>query len=302
MTFLEKYELLKKSIPVPAVENDTQSVGCEYSDGMIASKNCFYCEGLKQEDCIYAILSGYSTNIADCLHTHQSEKCYACVACSKCHSSTYLFDCNNSTDCHYSALLNSCSDCTGCVGLTHKKYCIFNKQFSEGEYKKRVEELKMEKPEILLAQMIDLKQKIPHQASTQFNSENCPYGDYIYDSKNCYWVFNSLSNENSGYAFDTTGLLNCWDMYRGGGAPGNGQKSERCYEMFFSRFNYECAYLNHSDKCTNCIYGDWLTNCNDCFGCIGLKSKKYCILNNQLTKEQYEKTVKGIKKELGWKI
>ena len=38
------------------------------------------------------------------------------------------------------------------------------------------------------------------------------------------------------------------------------------------------------------------------FGCIGLKNKKYCILNNQLTKDQYEKAVREIKKELGWNL
>ncbi len=213
MTFLEKYELLKKSIPVPAVANDAQSVGCDYSDGMIASKNCFFCEGTFQEDCIYAFYSAHAKRLVDCLQTSQSERCYECVSCLKCHSCIYLIDCNNNTDCHFSALLNSCNDCFGCVGLTHKKYCIFNKQYNKEEYLKKVEELKKEKPEQLLAQLLKLKQQIPHPASQQFNCDNCPYGDHIWDSKNCYWCFNSLLNENSGYTFNTTGLLNCWDMH-----------------------------------------------------------------------------------------
>lgn len=34
--------------------------------------------------------------------------------------------------------------------------------------------------------------------------------------------------------------------------------------------------------------------CSDCFGCIGLQHKQYCILNKQYTKEEYEKLVPQI--------
>jgi hypothetical protein len=35
----------------------------------------------------------------------------------------------------------SCHDCFGCVGLHHKRFCIFNKQYSEADYKKLVEKI-----------------------------------------------------------------------------------------------------------------------------------------------------------------
>ncbi len=301
MTFFGKYELLKKSIPVPAMANDTQSVDCDFSDFMLASKNCYDCIGGYLEDCMYVDMGAFNTKMADCAFVYQSEKCYECVDSSKCHSCTYVMDCINSTDCHFSALLINCSDCFGCVDLTHKKYCIFNKQYIKEEYFIKVEELKKEKPEKILTKILELKQKLPHPANQQVSSENCPFGNYIYNSKNCYWSFNTLYSENSGYTFNTTGVRNCWDMFRCGGKPGSGPASERCYEMTHSLFNYDCAFLTLSEKCTNCFYGAWLINCSDCFGCIGLKNKKFCILNNQLTKEQYEKAVKEIKNELGWK-
>ena len=37
--------------------------------------------------------------------------------------------------------------------------------------------------------------------------------------------------------------------------------------------------------CENCH------NSRDCFGCVGLRNKQYCILNKQFTKEEYEKKV-----------
>ncbi len=302
MTFLEKYKLLKKSVPVSAVTIGPYTVDCEYVDYLFKSKNCYYSiEGFFLENCIYIDFATLSNKLADCTHLVESEKCYECVDCGKCHSCTYLFDCYNCTDCHFSALLNSCSDCFGCVGLIHKKYCIFNQQYSKDEYFKKVEELKKENPESIFRQMIELKKRMPHPASQQFDSDNCPYGNYIYNSKNCYWSFNTLYSQNSGYTYYCTLAKNCWDMFRSGGSKAENAVSERCYEMVYSRpSNYGCAFLTTSQNCTNSYYSTDLRNSSDCFGCVGLTNKKYCILNNQLTKGEYEKAVKEIRKDLGW--
>ncbi len=304
MTFLEKYELLKKSIPVPAVVAP-YSIDCDFVDNAFRSKNCYYCFGTAGlEDGMYTTIGGYGNKLVDCISVLKSEKCYQCIDSNNCHNCTYLLDCNNCTDCYYSAFLNNCTDCFGCVALTHKKYCIFNKQFSKEEYFEKIEGLKKEKPEKLLIKMFDLKQQIPHPASQQFNSENSPYGDYIYNSKNCYWTFFSYNLENSGYIFVGGFAKNCWDIFFSGKKGyQSGGLGERCYELVESGPSlYDCAFLTYCEFCTNCYYSSYLTNCVDCFGCVGLKNKKYCILNNQLTKEQYEKAVKEIKRELGWKF
>jgi hypothetical protein len=38
----------------------------------------------------------------------------------------------------------------------------------------------------------------------------------------------------------------------------------------------------------NVLYSYNCHGCNDCFGCIGLRNKQYCILNKQYSKEEYE--------------
>lgn len=45
---------------------------------------------------------------------------------------------------------------------------------------------------------------------------------------------------------------------------------------------------------TNVTYCDLCLYSTDCFGCVGLRRKKYCILNKQYTKEEYEKLVPQI--------
>ncbi len=301
MTFLEKFELLKKSIPVPAITIGPNTVECEYSDAIYIGKNCYHCfDGYKIFDSMFTNF-GWGNKVVDCEYVTESEKVYECVECTKCYNSTFLIDCNNSTDCHFSSLLNSCSDCFGCVGLTHKKYCIFNRQYSKEEYLKKVEELKKQEAQKNLKQMLEIKQTIPHPASQQANNENCAYGNYIYGSKNCYWCFNTYYSENSGFTYFSGAAKNCWDMFQAGGQPDIKIFSELCYENVYTDTCYNSAYLTFSDNCTNCSYSDHLLNCTDCFGCVGLKNKKCCILNNQLNQVQYEKAVKSIKNELGWK-
>jgi hypothetical protein len=298
MTFLDKYQLLKKSIPVQAFTGiDLEN--CELTDYTYSSKNCYFCfDSYKLENSIYC-RSCWGKNIVDCGSTYESELCYECTDCDRCYGSTYLLTSNNCKNCNFCAMCMSCSDCFGCVGLTHKQYCIFNKQYSEDEYHKKVAELKKESPEKILQMMLELKNKVPHPASQQNNNENCLYGDHIYDSKNSYWCFTGLSLENSGFIFEGAYLKNCWDCY----ALGDDKRiTELGYEVTDTNFIYHCAYISNSVNCTNCYYSSDLSNCSDCFGCVGLTNKKYCILNNQLTKEKYEETILNIKKELGWRV
>ena len=300
MTFLQKYELLKKSIPVPAV-GGLYNENCEVVDYIYYSKNCYFCfDSFKLEDSMYCI-SCWGKNLVDCDYVIECELCYECVNSNSCYSSTYLFDCNNSRDCHFCSLCVSCSDCFGCVGLTHKQYCIFNKQYSKEEYFKKIKELRRESPQKTLDQMLELKKKIPHPANQQYNNENCPYGDYINNSKNSYWCFNGYWLEDCGFIFNGGILKKCWDGFDVGPDKGKGAM-ELCYESVETIIAYNCVYIFGCDNCTNCYYASYLRNCSDCFGCVGLTNKKYCILNNQLTKEQYEKAIGGIRKELGWKV
>jgi len=52
---------------------------------------------------------------------------------------------------------------------------------------------------------------------------------------------------------------------------------------------------------TSCRYSAYLDNCEECeycFGCVGLRKKKYCILNKQYTEEEYKNLVEKIKADM----
>ena len=44
-------------------------------------------------------------------------------------------------------------------------------------------------------------------------------------------------------------------------------------------------------RCRDIYYSYECSSCQDCFGCVGLKNKQYCIFNTQYTKETYEQEV-----------
>jgi len=304
MTFLDKYELLKKSVPIPAVFNMQGTENCELTDYTFRSKNCYYCfDGYESENATYCVTS-VGKNLVDCYYAIECELCYECIGCNKCYNSSYLVDCNNCRDCHFCSFCISCVDCFGCVGLTHKQYCIFNKQYAKEEYEQKVKELKKQNPEKILEHALELKKTIPHPASQQENNENCPYGDYIYDSKNCYWCFDAYWMEDCGYNYESGLARRVWDtlLVGGGEMKTLATNTELIYESICTEDAYNSAYLVNCVGATNCYYSSYLMGCSDCFGCVGLSNKKYCILNNQLTKEKYEEALVNIKKELGWRV
>ncbi|PIR61196.1 MAG: hypothetical protein COU68_00705, partial [Candidatus Pacebacteria bacterium CG10_big_fil_rev_8_21_14_0_10_45_6] len=58
-----------------------------------------------------------------------------------------------------------------------------------------------------------------------------------------------------------------------------------CNKVFFS---FDC------DGCHSVWLSKDLTNCSDCFGCAGLRNMKYCLFNEQLTKDEYERRLAEI--------
>src|SRR4051812_46016279 len=106
MTFLEKYELVKKSVPVPAL-SVRSSIDWEYADFVDRNKNCYYCfNTLHLSDSMYPP-RGIGNKVVYCYQMSEGEKCYQFVDCNKCTKCTYLIQSNNSTDYNSSAYLNA---------------------------------------------------------------------------------------------------------------------------------------------------------------------------------------------------
>jgi len=114
-------------------------------DHVYNCKNVYGCYDVNElEDCMYATNSLHSKDCADSNFFAWSELLY------QCHSGVTLYNSNFCDTCWYSQNLEYCEyvfnshDCFGCVSLNHAQFCILNKQYSESEYKKLIEEIKKE--------------------------------------------------------------------------------------------------------------------------------------------------------------
>ncbi|MDA1038427.1 MAG: hypothetical protein O2877_01935 [bacterium] len=110
----------------------TNNTNCEYCFmGWKGSKNnerCFYI--WSAEGNYYGVGSFYPTNCYHCSAASESDRCKFSLNLVRCQNLEYSLNCQN------------CEDCFGCVGLNRKKFCIFNKQYSEEEYWQKLDGIK----------------------------------------------------------------------------------------------------------------------------------------------------------------
>lgn len=102
--------------------------------------------------------------------------------------------------------------------------------------------------------------------SASGSSEKCMYGNWF--QENCYFSADCSILGKSEFCYE---CINCW----------------RCSSCVWCQNCFDCVSVSFSMDCHGC---------SNCFGCIGLRNKSYCWFNEQLSKEDYEKRLKGF----GW--
>ena len=112
------------------------------------------------------------------------------------------------------------------------------------------------------------------------------YTNRVTDQRGCYLVFGTTFAEFCRYGTWLNSSKECTDSY-------NVQKSERCYECIDCLQCYQLAFSQECNSCSDSWFLYDCVNCQDCFGCVNLRNKKYCIFNQQYTKEEYQKIISG---------
>ena len=294
-SFFTQFAELYKKVPQPNMLIDLSSVDCDYCNDVGSSKNCYLSTTIiDSEDTYYSTAIIKSKEIFNCYWLLQSERCYGCIDTRNsrgclfsqyaimCLDSAFLFDCHN------------CSDCIACVGLRHKQYCIFNKQYTKEEYQKFVFENLNGGHDVLVKlakQFEEFKKDKPVRYANITHSTNVS-GNNITGSKNCYHSFDTtVQVENVKYvSYAGLGLKDSYDGYNVGSI------AELLYECLdcgskSSDIMFSVFVLYSS---SNILYSGFCTGSSNLFGCVGLNKKQYCILNKQYTKEEYEALVPKI--------
>ncbi len=269
----------------------SQNENAEFSNFVRNTKNiCLAYSAVDSENVAY---SSNITDLKDCfdvLYLQKSELCYENIDGSGNYRSAFL---HNSHGCVESSFLFDCANCKNCFmssGLRNKSYVFRNKQLTKTDYEAQVGKINLGSYETL-RQMEEEYRKIAvgslHKFSNQTKASDCT-GDNIWNSKNVTSGFGVHEVENVKFVGRAFNLKDSYDIYGSSGKELN-------YESVVTGWSTsKTAFCTDSDAAREMRYCHWCHSSSNLFGCIGLRSKQYCILNRQYTKEEYEALVPKI--------
>jgi hypothetical protein len=283
--FFEQWKEFRNCFPLQSMSN-SKAINSDYCNVAEESKDSYLCSASwKIERVLY---SDAISEIKDCsdLHVvHRTEFSYEDVVCTDSYKLFYSQNCTNCVDSYFLYDCRGCTNCFMCSNLRNKSYCMYNEQLTKEEYLERLSKINLGSYKFIQESKKDfekLKLNSIHRFSLVVNSFNVS-GNNIENSKNCHNCFDlSKDVEDCKNSF---WIVKAKDSYDCG--PGLGE-ANIAYESFDSGagggtilFSSVAYYSDNISYSFNCY------NCSNLFGCLGLRSKKYCIFNRQYSKEEY---------------
>jgi hypothetical protein len=225
-----------------------------------------------------------------------SDHAYETISSNRVYNTKFVYF---SDDCIESSFLFNCigcTDCFGCVNLRNQKYCIFNQKYSKKEYEKEILKWDLGSYQIVKKaeeKFMELYYKTPRRFTSIINSDNV-IGDDIKNTKNCKNCFITRDGVENCKNIFTCGLLlkDSQDVTFGG------DTSELLYEVSGSTQSQRVLFTRGSNNLVDVEYSENIYGGTNLFGCAKLRQKKYCILNKQYTKAEYEELIPKIKKHM----
>jgi len=296
--FLKQLFELKKEVPVFSLRVEYM-VNSPYSANATGLKNSYLLfNSNRSENCMYGNATDFSKDCVDNSHISHSERCYECFWVGNCYQCYFSIICKESYNLYFCKSCLGCSNCFGCMGLNKVSYCIFNKQYTKEEYEKEIEKMKLNTIYgISKARKLSREFWLTHPVKNNQGLKNLDStGSYVTNCKNVNDSFLIREGENVKYSqyLQVPNSKDCYD------ATAWGANMELNYETCLCGGN--SFNIKFSDNCwPNCKNLEYCVNMfssSDCFGCVGLKKKQYCILNKKYSKEEYFESVNKIKKHM----
>lgn len=283
--FEQFHELLQKTPRINLSASNNEN--CDYVNYTNYSKDSYLAiGGHRSERCFYTWRTHDSLDCFECAQCNKCRHCLECTDCDNCYELSYGQLCQGCDNSYFLYYCRSCSECFLCCNLTHKKHHILNKQHSPEEYKEKVATL-LKKPLPELLQMFEeIQKKHPRKHLNMTNCENS-LGNYLVNCQNCTNVHSGKECRDCHNVFMTERAHDCVDC------DVVGWPAELCYEgistcvhAFNNKFSSTCWTCSDIEYCDSCF------NSENLFGCIGLRHKKFHVLNKP--QEDYENLRKRI--------
>ncbi len=288
--FFDQFKELFFEVPIPhqyGYENENS----DYCNGLGWCRNCylgFNMDGC--EDCCYIFNGKFSRDCVDCDGVTKCEICYECQDCDTCYNLLFGKRCTGCRDSMFLLDCRQCSNCLGCVNLSQKNYYILNQKVSQEEFEAKKKELEdYDALQKFKQEFKKLVLSLPKKYYYGYGNENFS-GDNIFHVKNSYHCFYSEELENCKYCNYVYESNNCQDYDYFGK---NSAWIYNCLATGENCTNNVCCMMTWKGSSDN-YYCQLISGTSNCFGCAGLRQKKYCILNKQYSREEYEALVPKI--------
>jgi hypothetical protein len=291
--FFEQFQELSLAVPRPSKMTDfVRDENSVYTNDAGKNKDCYFIfDSDENWDCLYSYGMHGSRSSMDSYRVQNLELCHEVVDSQKCYNCSHVYNSENCTDSYFLNQCTGCKYCIMCSNLKQKKYHIMNQPVSEEEFEAFKAQLgSHEFVKAKVAEFAEYKLKFPHKYMRGFFNENVS-GNHLVHCKNVAECFDSMNCWDEKYCAQMfIKSKDSMDIHEGG-------ECELCYESSNLGYNgFNLRWCHHSlEQLTNLTYCCYcFIGTKNCFGCVGLRKKEYCILNKQYTKEEYEALVPKI--------
>ncbi len=285
-SFFDQLTELQSKVPRPH-QMGKNNLNCDWCDDVWDCKNSYLSRSMGDcEELLYGYRNIRVKNSSDVTYCYDLEKCYDCTYCFNCFNTRYSFDSRN---CINGAFLYDCrnvQDSFMCWNLRNKQYCIRNQQYTKEEYHKKISEIdfgsrkmisgfRKEFENILQSQAVHREnfniKSVESSGNYLTNCKQCTNAFHWEDAEDCHNVLRGALNKS---IIDTAGAYKS-ELCGNSQNPMDGNYFVKCTSWVTL-----CRFSEYLDQCIRC---------DSCFGCVGLKDKKFCILNKQYIEEEYKK-------------
>lgn len=294
-SFFDQFNEFTKRVPRQTLYADPKNTNSPYAVGGIELAHSYYVNGsIYGENLQYGSTSLYSKDTVNFLDIEHCEKCYEvtrvkrsfdckfCIDCSDCMSSSFLIDCKN------------CSDCFGGANLRNKRYIFWGEQLSRDDYFAKIAEFNLGNYTTLQEcknNFRNLRHRAIFKNLTNIKSINST-GNELGNCNNCIECFQVFEGgENLRHVVSVQKITDSMDYY---GGVTSSLIYMSCGTADASRVPFSILVRTGQDSefCIEC------NNITNCFGCVALKNKSFCVFNKQYTENEYWDIIDTIKLDM----
>lgn len=283
--FVEQWDDLNLAVPHVALWNgDTDNADYAHDVFKITDSYMIFDAAFVKES-LYVNAANNLTSCLDVTAISQGEMLYQCLMVNNGYKSFWCTSCHVISECDFCYNCRNTKNCFGCVNIVNGQYLWFNQQLTKEDYEQRRKAFWAQPNFVELAQagLQDLMLTLPHRyANIMFSEEST--GDNLNYTNRCVDCYECNESEHLLHCHDSVKATN--SGYSGNLINGPSFVYE-CQNIAggatSSAFCFMCA-----DGLSNAYYSTECYGCEHIFGCVGLKRKKYCILNKQYTQAEYE--------------